>query len=130
DNRLGTAPDVRFASILADNQPPVLDCPNILVGNDPGQCSAVVNYTINATDNCSVPIVVCAPPAGSLFLKGATTVNCIATDAATNVANCSFSVTVEDREAPRVACRPATNPSDKKIPTAGKNPKSGQNPDG
>ena len=38
--------------------------------------------------------------------------------------------TVEDREAPLVTCRPAPNPSGKKIPVAGKNPQSGQNPDG
>ena len=31
---------------------------------------------------------------------------------------------------PLAACRPAPNPSGKKIPVAGKNPSSGQNPDG
>ena len=37
---------------------------------------------------------------------------------------------VQDTEAPLVACRPAPNPSGKKIPVSGKNPSSGQNPDG
>ncbi|PYJ00384.1 MAG: hypothetical protein DME25_20895 [Verrucomicrobia bacterium] len=42
----------------------------------------------------------------------------------------TFTVTVEDREAPLAACWPAPNPSGKKIPPAGKNGNSGQNPDG
>jgi hypothetical protein len=70
----------------------------------------------------------CDPPSGSVFPIGNTTVTCCAFLAGTNC--CSFTVTVEDKEAPLAACRPATNPSAKKIPTAGKNPKSGQNPDG
>ena len=37
---------------------------------------------------------------------------------------------MKDCEAPQVACRPAENPSGKKIPVAGKNPRSGRNPDG
>jgi hypothetical protein len=39
-------------------------------------------------------------------------------------------VLVHDSEAPRVACADGTNPSGKKVPAAGRNPKSGQNPDG
>jgi hypothetical protein len=74
--------------------------------------------------------VVCNPPSGSTFPKGTTTVVCTATDAAGNTNTCSFDVTVEDREAPVGACREGANPSGKKIPVAGKNPASGQNPDG
>jgi hypothetical protein len=39
-------------------------------------------------------------------------------------------VTVKDVEAPVAECVPTTNPAGKNIPTAGENPKSGQNPDG
>src|SRR5207249_8055257 len=42
----------------------------------------------------------------------------------------SFTVTVQDLEGPQVACRPAPNPGGKKIPPAGKNGNTGQNPDG
>jgi uncharacterized repeat protein (TIGR01451 family) len=116
---------------VVDSEAPVLTCPaNIVQGNDPGQCSAVVSYVVAATDNCTVAALVCDPPSGSTFAKGTTPVACAATDAAGNASSCSFTVTVEDREAPRVACRPAPNPAGKKIPLAGKNPKSGQNPDG
>jgi hypothetical protein len=38
--------------------------------------------------------VVCVPPSGSSFPLGATTVNCTATDAHSNQANCSFTVFV------------------------------------
>jgi len=74
--------------------------------------------------------VTCNPPSGSSFPKGTTTVVCCAADPSGNTNCCSFTVTVEDKEAPVAACRPAVNPGAKKIPTAGKNPKSGQNPDG
>src|SRR5207248_708276 len=58
----------------------------------------------------------CDPPSGSNFPVGTNTVCCTATDAAGNTNSCCFNVTVEDREAPRAACRPATNPDGKKIP--------------
>ena len=46
------------------------------------------------------------------------------------LARCSFSVIVNDCEAPQVACRPAPNPAGKKIPPAAKNGQGGSNPDG
>jgi len=48
---------------VVDLTPPNLDCPTnaIVVGNDPGQCAAVVNYTITATDNCAGPTVTVDP---------------------------------------------------------------------
>jgi hypothetical protein len=116
---------------VVDAEAPLITCPaDIVQANDAGQCSATVGYLVTASDNCSLASLVCEPLSGSVFPKGATTVNCTATDAAGNVSLCSFTVTVEDREAPRVAARPAPNPSAKKIPVAGKNPDSGQNPDG
>jgi len=87
-----------------DCQPPTIQCPdNITVGNDPGQCTAVVNYTVTASDNCPGVMVACDPPSGHAFPMGTTTVNCLATDAAGNTTPCSFTVTVEDREAPTLS---------------------------
>ena len=42
---------------VEDNIPPSITCPaDITVGNDPGVCEAVVNYTLPiATDNCGMP---------------------------------------------------------------------------
>jgi hypothetical protein len=42
----------------------------------------------------------------------------------------AVNITVPDVTAPECTCDPTTNPSGKNIPAAGKNPKSGQNPDG
>ena len=109
------------------NVPCTITCPdNITVCNDPGQCGAIVNYPAPVlSGSCSNAVVVCDPPSGSSFPTGTTTVTCTG-----GGSTCSFTVTVNDCESPRVACRPAENPSGKKIPVAGKNPRSGQNPDG
>jgi hypothetical protein len=117
---------------VRDTVPPTIQCPpNITQANDPGQCSAVVLFQVTASDICDGSLTpVCNPPSGSVFPKGTTTVSCSVSDAAGNSSSCTFTVTVEDREAPRIACRQAPNPSSKKIPVSGKNPSSGQNPDG
>lgn len=76
--------------------PPTITCPaNIVVDNSnrPGQCSAVVNYTVSATASCSSVTVACSPPSGSVFPKGTTTVSCTATNS-DGTAACSFTVTV------------------------------------
>ncbi|MBI4470937.1 MAG: HYR domain-containing protein [Acidobacteria bacterium] len=83
-----------------------ITCPgNITVPNDPGQCGAVVNIPENATDNCQVTGVSCQPiPAVSFFPVGATAVTCTASDSAGNNSTCTFNVTVNDTEAPTIAC--------------------------
>lgn len=90
---------------LADTIAPMVICPgDITVGNDPGLCSAVVNYTIpTATDNCTDATVVCEPSPGSVFPKGTTTVNCTASDAGGTSSSCSFTITVNDTEAPVIS---------------------------
>jgi hypothetical protein len=86
-------------------EPPTITCPaNMVVPADPGQCSAVVNFTVTATDDCGEVPVVCTPPSGSVFPKGTTTVTATATDSAGNVATGSFTVTVNDTEAPAITC--------------------------
>ena len=84
-----------------DDQPPVITVPpNLIVPTDPGQYSAVVNYTATVSDNQPGATLVCLPPPGTAFPAGSTTVTCIATDAAGNKATNSFTITVEDREKP------------------------------
>lgn len=74
---------------------------NITVNNDPGQCSAVVNFTLpGATDYCSTPVVTSYPVSGSTFSKGTTTVTVSAQDSAGNTSTTVFNVTVVDNEAP------------------------------
>jgi len=93
-----------FKVTVRDVQPPVITCPaNITQANDPGQCGAIVNYTVTASDNCTSSVTVTVQPAsGSFFPVGVTTVNATATDASGNTATCSFTVTVNDVEPPAI----------------------------
>jgi hypothetical protein len=129
----GNTASTTFTVTVQDKEAPKVVCPaNITVGNDAGKCSAVVNYpAATATDNCSGAIAISYSVAsGTVFPKGTTPVTVTATDAAGNSSTCTFTVTVNDTEAPVGTCVPTTNPSGNNVPAAGKNPKSGQNPDG
>jgi len=85
------------------DNPPTITCPDdIIQNNDSGLCSAVVNFEVTATDECGEPTVVCVPPSGSTFPVGTTTVTCTATDSANQTSQCSFDVTVLDKEPPKI----------------------------
>jgi hypothetical protein len=103
-----------FTITVNDSERPTLNCPqNLVVGTDASQCSAVVNdYGVTAID-CPGTTVSCSPPAGSTFAVGSTSVTCTATDPSENVSTCTFTVTVEDREAPTVSTRSGANPAGK-----------------
>jgi HYR domain len=73
-----------------------LTCPaNITQSNDPNQCGAAVNYPAPTTSG-TCGTVTCSPLSGSFFPKGMTTVTC----SEPGGASCSFTVTVNDNEAP------------------------------
>lgn len=90
---------------VVDTNAPSLTCSPVMVNADPGQCSAVVNYSVPVSDNCDTnPTVVCVPAPGTAFPVGTNTVNCTAYDACGNSNTCSFIVTVLDNQAPIVTC--------------------------
>ncbi len=93
-----------------DQTPPVLTCPaNITVNTTVGSCTAVVNFTPTATDNCNgLVTIVSLPASGSLFPIGTTTVNNTATDACGNSSTCSFTITVNDAQPPLITLQPVT----------------------
>jgi hypothetical protein len=96
-----------FTVTVNDTQAPTISCPaNVVTSTDPNQCSAVVTYSnATASDNCAgVGTPACAPPSGSTFAKGTTTVSCSVSDASGNSASCSFTVTVNDTQAPAITC--------------------------
>jgi hypothetical protein len=96
-----------FTVTVTDTENPVLTaCPaNIVASTAAGQCNAVVLYDApTASDNCAGVTSSCSPVSGSTFVKGTTSVVCTATDAAGLTATCSFTVTVNDTEAPVLAC--------------------------
>lgn len=109
-----------FTVTVNDMTPPNIACPaNITKATDANLCSAVVTYaTPTATDNCpGVGAVSCLPLSGSAFAKGVTTVTCTVTDASKNQMACSFTVTVNDTQAPTITCpanqiRALNNPTD------------------
>jgi len=82
-------------TFLFETTPPVIQCPgNISVAT--GSNTLAVNYSVPVTDDCSTTVtVVCAPPSGSQFPVGTTTVYCAATDRCGNRSECRFTVTVK-----------------------------------
>jgi len=102
----GNTAQCSFTVTVVDQTQPVVSCPaNIVKSTDPDQCSAVVNYMATANDNCDGPLTpTCAPPSGSTFQKGTTTVTCMATDSSKNTGSCSFTVTVNDTQPPSLTC--------------------------
>src|SRR5262249_21809729 len=78
----GNTASCSFRVTVNDAQAPAIMCPaNMTVPAAPGLCSAIVNFTVTATDNCPGVTVVATPPSGSSFPKGTTTVTAVATDA-------------------------------------------------
>ncbi|MCG8332149.1 MAG: HYR domain-containing protein, partial [Chitinophagales bacterium] len=93
---------------FTDTEDPVVTCPgNVSQHADNSACNAVVTYTgATATDNCGVVMVSSNPASGSTFNVGTTTVTATASDAAGNMGQCTFTVTVTDNQAPTVTCPP------------------------
>jgi HYR domain-containing protein/uncharacterized protein DUF11 len=89
-----------------DEEAPTISCPsNITKSNDPGTCGAVVNYTAPVgSDNCpgSTTAQTAGLPSGSTFPVGTTTNTFEVTDASGKKTSCSFTVTVNDTEAPTI----------------------------
>ncbi len=80
-----------------DTTPPEITVPAAVL-EDASACSgATVNYSVTVTDNHDPnPALSCAPPSGSTFPIGDSTVLCHASDASGNTASASFTVHVRD----------------------------------
>ena len=97
-----------FNVTVTDDEDPAITCPaDLTVSNDPGQCSAIVNYSLpTGTDNCSAFLIsmTAGLGAGSSFPLGTSQEVYTITDGAGNTASCSLTITVTDNEAPVAAC--------------------------
>jgi hypothetical protein len=96
---------------VVDNQPPVISCPtNMTVNTDLNNCSAIVSYSVSASDNCPGQVFAQSGglQSGGVFPLGTTANSFIATDASGNTATCTFTVTVVDLQAPNAICQPVT----------------------
>ncbi|MBX2827118.1 MAG: HYR domain-containing protein [Flavobacteriaceae bacterium] len=101
----GNTTSCTFNVTVNDTEDPIVTCPaDITVSNDPGQCSAVVNFTPTVSDKCPGVTLVSSPASGSVFPVGTTLVTVTGTDAAGNTATCTFNVTVNDTENPTISC--------------------------
>ena len=83
---------------LQTNAPGVavnITCPSNITVTATGPAGAVVFYTVTASGRLqSAADVMANPPSGSTFPIGTTTVTSTASDTCGNIANCSFTVTV------------------------------------
>ena len=103
----GNSSNCSFTVTVVDAELPVITCPaNIVRSTDLNLCTAAVAYTVSATDNCpGVTIAqISGLASGAAFPKGVTTNTWRATDAAGNTSTCSFTVTVNDTQAPTITC--------------------------
>lgn len=91
-----TASCTQTVTVVDTQSPTLVGCPgDIVVDADAGFCSAAVSWTPPlGADNCGPPAVAVNFPPGHVFPLGSTTVTYTATDGASNVTSCSFTVTV------------------------------------
>jgi uncharacterized repeat protein (TIGR01451 family) len=114
----GTRPDTNTdnnsstVTAQASDLAPVINLPaNISQPTDPGQPTAIVNYNVTADDNCAGVMLVSDHPSGSAFPIGTTTVHITATDSTGNVTNGTFTVTINDPQAPTITGESVDKPS-------------------
>ncbi|MEX2272520.1 MAG: HYR domain-containing protein [Vicinamibacterales bacterium] len=89
------AEDVGFTVTVQDTTAPVITVPGDISEEATSPDGRAVTFTATATDAVSgSPAVSCSPASGSNFPIGTTEVYCMASDAAGNVGEASFSVTV------------------------------------
>jgi hypothetical protein len=96
-----------FTVTVTDTIPPTVSCPdNITLNADFGLCGSIYTYDISYADNCPSAMFSQSMgiASGDTFPVGVTTNAFLITDAAGNTATCSFTITVEDDEAPTISC--------------------------
>ena len=93
-----------FKVTVQDTTAPKLAVPGDMTVEAKGPSGAPVTFTVTATDACDpAPKIECSPAASSTFPIGTTAVTVTATDKFGNAATGSFSVTVQDTTAPKLA---------------------------
>ncbi|NET31229.1 MAG: HYR domain-containing protein [Cyanothece sp. SIO1E1] len=84
-------------------EPTPITCPaDIVTNNDNGDCGALVSFSL--PDGATA-----TPPSGSFFPVGTTTVEVEGSDGCDGTSTCSFTVTINDTEAPTIKFCPLPN---------------------
>ena len=92
-----------FKVTVVDTTPPTVNVPADITKEASGPSGASVAFTVTATDLVDGNVTAtCAPPSGSTFPLGTTTVQCSATDLHGNTGHGSFHVNVVDTTPPVV----------------------------
>ncbi|WP_188655259.1 HYR domain-containing protein, partial [Yeosuana aromativorans] len=101
---------------MKDTTAPSIACPaNITVTADPGLPNANITIALPAvSDNCDPNVAFTndhnnSQDASGSYGLGTTTVTYTATDNCGNETQCSFTVTVNDEEAPEISCPPTVS---------------------
>lgn len=82
-------------------EPTAITCPsNKVVNNDAGDCGATVAFSVGQDATAT-------PASGTTFSLGTTTVNVLGSDGCEGTSSCSFTVTVNDTEAPKFSNCPS-----------------------
>jgi large repetitive protein len=104
----GNVATCSFKVTVKDKELPMITCPaDITANNESGKCGAVVSYQApKGSDNCSGATTKLSAGLGSgaFFPVGVTTETYTVTDAAGNMATCSFKVTILDKDVPTIIC--------------------------
>ena len=97
-----------FTIHIEDREDPSINCPSSIVRNaDAGKCNAVVNYAAPVgADNCPNPATMLTGGIGSggSFPVGNTIEKYRVFDGSGNLADCQFSITIQDSQAPSIQC--------------------------
>ena len=99
-----------FTVDVADHEAPAISgcLADTTISTDAGQCGASFSWTAPvASDNCTISSFTSTHAPGAVFPAGTTTVTYTATDNSGNTTTCSFTVTVNDTEAPVITDCPA-----------------------
>ena len=102
------APTCVFTVTVNDTELPQITCPsNQSSNNTIGTCGKVMTFTPPVgTDNCTgqTTTQTSGLSSGSTFPVGVTTNTFRVTDASSNSATCSFTITINDSELPQITC--------------------------
>jgi hypothetical protein len=91
----GNVATATFTFTVTDTVPPILTMPAPIAAPATSAAGALVTFAAAATDVVDPnPAIVCAPPSGTVFAVGVTTVSCTATDGSGNTSTATFTVTV------------------------------------
>ncbi len=106
-----------FTIFVRDPEAPAVNCQDLVIHTDPGECTALFTPMLDVSDNCDPDPTVfnCTythPVLGTLTGPSATlglgtwTITCSVADFAGNVTDCTFTVLVTDNEPPTIQCPP------------------------